>query len=104
MASDQPRITSQTLKVLGALMSSKDELSGADIARTTGLSSGTLYPILMRLEEYKWLDSKWEAGDPRKLGRPRRRLYSVTAQGARSARREFKEMKAAIGGPAWGTS
>jgi PadR family transcriptional regulator, regulatory protein PadR len=104
MGTDQPRITSQTLKVLGALISSKDEISGADIARHTKLSSGTLYPILMRLEHHKWITSEWEEGDPRKLGRPRKRLYQITALGARSARREFKEMKAAIGGPAWGTS
>jgi PadR family transcriptional regulator, regulatory protein PadR len=103
MGTDQPRITSQTLKVLGALISSKD-ISGAEIARVTKLSSGTLYPILMRLEHHEWIKSEWEEGDPRKLGRPRKRLYRITALGVRNARREFKEIKAAIGGPAWGTS
>src|ERR1700740_2406727 len=53
------RITSQTLKVLGALISSKAEVSGADIARSTALSSGTLYPILMRLERSNWIESEW---------------------------------------------
>lgn len=104
MGTDKFRITTQTLNVLGALVSSRDEISGADIARLTRISSGTLYPILMRLEHHKWIESEWEDGDPRKLGRPRRRLYQVTALGARSARKEFKEIKAAIGRPAWGIS
>ena len=104
MGTDQPRITSQTLKVLGALMSSNDELSGADIARSTRLSSGTLYPILTRLEHAKWIQSQWEVGDPHELGRPRRRLYQVTALGARNSRKEFNELTFAIGGPAWEVS
>jgi PadR family transcriptional regulator PadR len=104
MGTNHPRITSQTLKVLGALISCKDELSGADIARSTGLSSGTLYPILMRLEHHKWIESEWEDGDPRKLERPRRRLYRITAMGARNSRREFDEIAAAIRRPAWGIS
>jgi PadR family transcriptional regulator PadR len=98
------RITAQLLNVLGALTSSTDEISGADIARLTKISSGTLYPILMRLERHEWIESEWEDGDPRKLGRPRRRLYRITALGVRSARKEFKEIKAAIGRPAWGLS
>jgi PadR family transcriptional regulator PadR len=104
MGTDKLRITTQTLNVLGALISSRDEISGADIARLTKLSSGTLYPILMRLERHEWIESEWEAGDPRKLGRPRRRLYRITALGARNARREFKEIKAVIGRPTWGIS
>jgi hypothetical protein len=42
MGTDKLRITTQTLNVLGALVSSRDEISGADIARLTKLSSGTL--------------------------------------------------------------
>jgi len=104
MGTNQPRITSQTLKILGVLMWSKDELSGADVARSTSLSSGTLYPILSRLEDAKWIKSRWEDGDPHRLGRPRRRLYQVTALGAQNARREFTELKFAIGRPAWEAS
>jgi DNA-binding PadR family transcriptional regulator len=85
-------------------MSSKDELSGADIARSTRLSSGTLYPILSRLESAKWIESHWENGDPHKLGRPRRRFYQVTALGARNARKQFTELQSAIGRLAWEVS
>ena len=98
------RITTQVLKVFGALMATADELSGADIARSTKLATGTLYPILFRLEQSRWIESRWENEDPHKLGRPRRRLYKLTLLGARIARTAFKEIKAAIGKPAWSVS
>jgi len=94
MSEAGPRLTTQTLKVLGVLMSRKQgEFSGADIARTTQLASGTLYPILLRLEQAGWAASRWEDGDPRELGRPRRRFYKVTGIGASKARSAFREMK-----------
>jgi PadR family transcriptional regulator PadR len=96
------KITTQVLKVLSAFLSDpKAELSGAEISKRTGLKSGTLYPILIRLEDAKWLESEWEEGNPKTLGRPRRRFYSITALGVRSARAEFKEFSIALGRPAW---
>ena len=48
MGKVEPRITSQVLRVLGALMlNPRADMSGADIARATKLQSGTLYPILL---------------------------------------------------------
>jgi DNA-binding PadR family transcriptional regulator len=90
------------LKVLGALMApGRIELSGADIARSTKLASGTLYPILFRLERVGWLESRWEASDPKVLGRPRRRFYRVTALGARSAAATIRDLEPAFGRAAW---
>lgn len=89
---------------MGVLMSSQEsELSGADIARATKLQSGTLYPILLRLEQAKWLESHWETSDPHDLGRPRRRYYRLTGLGARSARAAFRDVTSSIGigGLAW---
>lgn len=57
------------------------EISGADIQHTTGLSSGTLYPILLRLEQAGWLSSRWEQVNPAEVGRPRRRFYLITPTG-----------------------
>jgi DNA-binding PadR family transcriptional regulator len=95
-------MTTQTLRVLGAFTTSQpEELSGAEIAKKTGLQSGTLYPILARLEEAEWLESKWEDGDPRELGRPRRRLYTMTGFGAKSARAAYREVSEMIGAPVW---
>jgi PadR family transcriptional regulator, regulatory protein PadR len=102
MASDDPRITGPTLKVLGALLASpRDEMSGAEIGRTAKLASGTLYPILLRLEGAGWLQSRWEREDPSELGRPRRRLYHCTALGARKARAAFKSFEPAFGRLSW---
>jgi DNA-binding PadR family transcriptional regulator len=102
MAGDDPRITGPVLKVLGTLMAQGGtDLSGAEIARATGLASGTLYPILFRLERAGWLESQWEDGDPAELGRPRRRHYQVTPLGARRARAAVRDLQPAIGRVAW---
>lgn len=102
MDADQPRLSTQTLRVLGALISCPGiELSGAQIGRTTKLATGTLYPILSRLERAGWVESRWEDGDPRVLGRPRRRFYLITARGAKNATAAVNELQAAFGRFAW---
>lgn len=93
----EPRISAQTLRVLATLMSSpRDELAGAEIGREAKLASGSLYPILDRLERAGWLASRWEVEDPHALGRPRRRYYRVTALGAAKAREAFRPLEPAI--------
>jgi PadR family transcriptional regulator PadR len=102
MGTNEPRLTQQTLKVLGALISGHvRELSGADIAKLTQLSSGTLYPILYRLEQVGWVDSNREIGDPALLGRPRRRYYRVTAEGARRVKEVVRELTPSNGRAVW---
>jgi DNA-binding PadR family transcriptional regulator len=59
---------------------------GYDLSRGTGLKSGTLYPILMRLSERGWLETQWE--DAPEAGRPPRHLYRLTADGVRWAREQ----------------
>jgi len=68
------------------MSSNARELSGAELAELSKLSSGTLYPILHRLEGAGWLDSRWEKGNPAILNRPRRRYYRITAEGAKKVR------------------
>jgi PadR family transcriptional regulator len=102
MNTHEPRITGPTLRVLGALLQSpRDELSGAEIGRATKLGSGTLYPILLRLEAAGWLASRWEVEDPATLGRPRRRFYRVTAAGASKAREAVSVLEPAFGRLSW---
>jgi DNA-binding PadR family transcriptional regulator len=57
---------------------------GYDLSRETDLRSGTLYPILMRLERQGWLEARWEESPA--AGKPRRHLYRLSAAGAREAR------------------
>ena len=52
---------------------------GYDISKETGLKSGTLYPILMRLADAGYLSSQWSPSDL--AGRPPRRLYCLTVEG-----------------------
>jgi PadR family transcriptional regulator len=102
MGDDEPRLTEPTLRVIATLLTSpRDELSGAEIGRNARISSGTLYPILSRLERASWLVSRWETEEPQLLGRPRRRFYRVTALGVRRAEAALRELEPAIRRLAW---
>jgi PadR family transcriptional regulator, regulatory protein PadR len=84
------RISLQTLKVLEAFLENPTEqLSGAEVRQRCGMASGTLYPILLRLEAAGWFASQWENIDPSIAGRPRRRLYRLTSTGLRRASEVF---------------
>lgn len=52
---------------------------GYSLMKATGLKSGTLYPILMRLKDRGFLESRWVA--PETTGRPARQSYKLTAKG-----------------------
>ena len=78
------RLSPQTLLVLDAFLDApKDWKYGYDISRNTGLKSGTLYPILLRLADRKLLETSWEATEP---GKPPRHLYRLTPNGLQFAR------------------
>jgi DNA-binding PadR family transcriptional regulator len=62
------------------------DLYGLQIGQLAGLPSGTVHPILARLEGVGWLESHWERIDPRAEGRPARRYYRLTGTGAAAAR------------------
>jgi DNA-binding PadR family transcriptional regulator len=96
----EPRLTQQTIDVLGALLAMA-EMSGSQIAKQTGLASGTLYPILYRLEDAGWVASRWEEGDPVLLRRPRRRFYRITAMGQRNVARVVAELTPVNGSIVW---
>ncbi len=84
------RISLQTLRILEVFLSQPlEQLSGADVHQRCGLASGTLYPILLRLEAAGWLLSRWENIDPSSAGRPRRRLYRLTSTGLKRASEVF---------------
>ena len=95
------RISLPTLRVLETFLNDPAELlSGADVQRRCGLASGTLYPILLRLEAAGWFVSHWEALDPVKAGRPRRRLYRLTRTGLERTREVFGSFSLGRGVPA----
>ncbi len=78
------RRSPQTVRVLAELLGAPREWRyGYDLSRNTGLKSGTLYPILMRLAERGLLETSWETVE---AGRPPRHLYKLTGDGLRYAR------------------
>lgn len=81
------RMTIPTQLVLEVLLASPAHTAyGLEVGRTSGLPSGTVHPILARLEAIGWLTSSWEEVDPREMGRPARRYYTLTGDGAVAAR------------------
>jgi len=102
MNDENVRLTQPTLKVLRFLLQTpRDGRSGAAMAKATGVGSGTLYPMLARLEAAGWLTSEWEAIDPREAGRPRRRFYRLTPVGQNHAHAALADLQIVTGEPAW---
>ena len=83
------RRSPQTALVMAEFLSDEKEWRyGYDISRNTGLKSGTLYPILMRLAEHRLLKTSWETAE---TGRPPRHMYKLTKDGLRTARAMVSE-------------
>ena len=79
-----PGFSAQTLSVLTALCDQPSQWQhGYALAKQTGLKSGTLYPILIRLADRGLVEACWQ--DEPEPGRPRRHLYRLTAAGLASA-------------------
>ena len=72
-------------RVLAALLEARKSWShGYELCRATGVKSGTLYPLLIRLEAKGYLEAKWQ--QPEHGGRPPRHGYRLTASGVVLAR------------------
>ena len=56
---------------------------GYDLCKETGLKSGSMYPILMRLADRGLLETMWESNPP--AGRPSRHMYRLTGEGRAAA-------------------
>jgi PadR family transcriptional regulator, regulatory protein PadR len=77
------RMTLQTQSVLRVLLDHPlQQHYGLEISKAAGLPSGSLYPILAKLERIGWVTSDWEQVDEHEVGRPRRRYYQLTPDGA----------------------
>lgn len=81
---DSIRFSPHLLSVLTALLEEPAEWRyGYDLSRETDLKSGTLYPLLIRLAERQWVESRWQHAEEN--GKPRH-MYRLTAAGRRAAR------------------
>jgi PadR family transcriptional regulator, regulatory protein PadR len=96
-----PRLGLGTINILQALASGRR--FGFDIMDATGLTSGTVYPALDRLEELGYVRSKWESeAAAHRDGRPARRYFEITTAGSRAmneALERYPLMRAPIKSP-----
>lgn len=73
------RLSRQTILVLDQfLYQPRAWRYGYELIRETGLKSGTLYPILMRLARHRMLESSWVQTEE---GVPPRHTYRLTPKG-----------------------
>jgi PadR family transcriptional regulator PadR len=76
----KPNNSHQTRTLLAAFLErSQTWRHGYDLSKETGLRSGTLYPLLMRLSEQGLLESHWQEAE--RPGLPPRHVYRLTARG-----------------------
>jgi DNA-binding PadR family transcriptional regulator len=64
---------------------------GYDLMKAAKLPSGTLYPMLSRLEGDGLVTASWEPSPQDGSGRPPRRFYRLTGEGVRIARLELAQ-------------
>jgi PadR family transcriptional regulator PadR len=81
-----PNSSPQTQRLLLAMARDREAWRhGYELSRQTGLKSGTLYPLLIRLSDQGLLEARWQA--PERPGRPARHVYRLTSAGVALARR-----------------
>jgi PadR family transcriptional regulator PadR len=85
--SRKPRSSKQTTQLLAVLATDATRWRhGYELSQQTGLKSGTLYPLLIRLSDRGWLEARWS--EPEREGRPPRHEYRLTEKGAAMAREQ----------------
>lgn len=91
------RPSKQMLKLLEALSAGgRQWRHGYDLMKETGLLSGTLYPLLMRMSEQGLVEAEWR--EPAQPGRPARHAYRITTAGiALALAADAKDAKGARG-------
>ena len=90
MAVARPELTPKMAAVIKVFLEDPEQPRyGFELMRRTGQPSGTLYPILARLERAGWLTGGREDIDPRAEGRPPRRNYRITSEAVAAARAQL---------------
>jgi DNA-binding IclR family transcriptional regulator len=102
MHQGQLPMTKATEEILAALVghASRDR-HAADICAQTGLRTGTVYPVLARLEALQWVESGWEQR-LHEQGWPRRRYYRLSPYGLAMARGTLASARGSPAEPARG--
>ena len=91
----KPNSSAQTRQLLGVMLQQPPNWQyGYELSKQTGLKSGTLYPLLMRLSDQGLLDSQWQ--EPERPGKPARHAYKLTPTGLALARQMAAETRPAV--------
>jgi DNA-binding PadR family transcriptional regulator len=77
------------------LDAAEGETYGFELSRTTGLPSGTIYPILRRLEDEDLIKSRWTEIET-ETQRRNRKYYALTAEGRRVAHKATVDQRQAL--------
>jgi DNA-binding PadR family transcriptional regulator len=85
MTANEVRVCSTMLRVSG------DRCYGYELMKATGLRTASMYKCLHRLRDRGWLDSFMESGDPKVLGRRKRRYYAFTQLGETAVRDNIRD-------------
>ncbi|MFG1820624.1 PadR family transcriptional regulator [Kribbella sp. NPDC049174] len=103
------KITNALERVLRVLLDDPDARHwGYDLMKTAGLKSGTLYPLLSRLQDEGYVESRWEEPTGDRPG-PIRKYYVLTEDGQRFSRKVLATVSAGTaavgpGRPSLGTA
>ena len=84
-----PKMTLATKAVLRALLEWGDETYVRRLSYIAGLPSGTVAPILIRLEQAGWVTARTEEGNAHEISRPLRKYYRLTDEGTRIAKEKL---------------
>ena len=81
----KPNTSAQTRELLAVMLLQRHSWQyGYELSKQTGLKSGTLYPLLIRLSDQGLLESRWQ--EPERPGKPPRHAYKLTPNGLVFAR------------------
>jgi DNA-binding PadR family transcriptional regulator len=99
---DDIRITTTVATVLREFLDNPTEPHyGFEMMRSCAISSGSLYPILARLEKVGWIASRLEDIDPKVEGRRARRYYTMTPHGEFAATQALNRLSERLRLPSW---
>jgi PadR family transcriptional regulator, regulatory protein PadR len=101
---DDLNLTHRALKLLALMLDNiRREYAGIELMELTGIPSGNLYPLLIKLQQAGILESRWEDVDPKEAGRNRRRYYRLSTHGVEVAQNVLRELavKPAALAPGW---
>ncbi|MEV5750497.1 helix-turn-helix transcriptional regulator [Actinoallomurus sp. NPDC052308] len=99
---DGPRMTLQTMLVLNVMLADPAKRRfGLELCAETGQPSGTIYPILARLEQFGWIEGRKESpAEHLAEGRRARYYYTLTDEGAVRARAALERARRSRGAAA----